>query len=78
MIEWAETVTNITNYHPEALNSAQAVALAIYLARNNGFAEEIGYSIKDEFAYDTSMTTDQILPVSARTEVAAGSVHLTI
>jgi len=41
VIDWAETVFNITDYHPEALNSAQAVALTIYLARNNGFAEEI-------------------------------------
>jgi hypothetical protein len=40
VIDWAETVINITHYLPEALNSAQAVALAIYLARNNGFAEE--------------------------------------
>ena len=40
LIDWAETVINITHYHPEALNSAQAVALAVYLARKNGFAEE--------------------------------------
>ena len=72
--DWAATVTNITHNHPDALKSAKAVALAIYWARNNVSAEEIGYRIKDGFAYDTSMTPDQIRPGYVRTEVASRSV----
>ena len=46
---WAETVTNITHYHPDALKSAKAVALAIYWAKKNISAEEIGYRINDVY-----------------------------
>jgi ADP-ribosylglycohydrolase len=74
VIEWADAVTNITHNHPDAIKSARAVALAIYWARNNVSAEEISYRIRDGFAYDTSMTPDQIRPGYVRTEMASGSV----
>ena len=47
LIDCAETVTNITHNLPEALKSAQAVGLAIYLSRNNGFAEDMVVLVYD-------------------------------
>ena len=33
VLSWSDTVTAITHNHPDAMNSAQAVALAIFWAR---------------------------------------------
>lgn len=73
-VEWSDTVTNITHNHPDAINSARAVALAIHWARWQVQASEIARRIQERFGYDMSRTPDQIRPTYVRTEKAADSV----
>lgn len=42
LIGWSDTVTAITHNHPDAMNSAQAVALAIFWAKQKTSAQDIG------------------------------------
>ena len=42
VLGWSDTVTSITHNHPDALHSAKAVALAIFWARRQAPAAEIG------------------------------------
>ena len=71
---WADAASAITHNHPEALDSARAVALAIFWARQRTPAATIGQRISERFGYDLSATPDDIRPTYVRTELAAGSV----
>lgn len=51
----------MTHNHPEGIKGAQAVALAIYLARNAASKPEIRQEISPALAM-TSRTTEQIRP----------------
>jgi ADP-ribosylglycohydrolase len=73
-LEWSDTVTNITHNHPDALDSARAVALAIHWARKKVEPSEIARRVQARFGYDMTMTPDQIRPHYVRTEKAADSV----
>ena len=73
-LEWSDTVTNITHNHPDALDSARAVALAIHWARKKVDPSEIARRVQERFGYDMTMTPDQIRPHYVRTEKAADSV----
>ena len=73
-IEWADTVTNLTHNHPEAVDSARAVALAIHWARLKVPASEISRRIEQRFGYDLGKTPDQIRPDYVRSERASQSV----
>ncbi len=52
----------VTHNHPEGIKGAQAVALAIYLARTGKRREDIRKEISDRFGYDLNRTTDEIRP----------------
>lgn len=74
VIDWADTVSNLTHNHPEAVDSARAVALAIHWARRQVPAPAIAWRIQERFGYDLSRTPDQIRPTYVRTERAVDSV----
>ena len=74
IIGWSNTVTNITHNHPDALNSAQAVALAIFWARQKKSAQTIGQQLSQRYGYALHLTPNDIRPTYKRTEKAIDSV----
>ncbi len=57
----AETAA-VTHDHPEGVRGAQAVALAIFLARHGASKNEIRAAIERDVGYDLSATVDEIRP----------------
>ncbi len=51
-----------THNHPEGIKGAQAVAIAIFLARSGADKEEIRKQISERFNYDLNRTIDEIRP----------------
>ena len=58
----ARLTAEVTHNHPEGIKGAEAVASAIFLARNGRSKEEIKEYIIAEFGYDLSRTCDEIRP----------------
>jgi ADP-ribosylglycohydrolase len=58
----AKASAEITHNHPEGIKGAQAVALAIFRARNGVTKEQIRSEITKQFGYDLSFTLDEIRP----------------
>jgi len=58
----AKKSAEVTHNHPEGIKGAQAVAAAVYLARNNSSKEEIKKTIMDNFNYDLNRKLDDIRP----------------
>ncbi len=58
----ARLTAGVSHSHPEGLKGAEAVASAIYLARNGSGKREIRDCIVREFGYDLSRTCDEIRP----------------
>ena len=56
----AEASAAVTHNHPEGIKGAQAVALAIFRARNGSTKDEIRKEITGRFGYDLSRTVDEI------------------
>lgn len=74
VIGWSDTVTAITHNHLDAMHTAQAVALAIYWARQKLPAVEIGQRLTERYGYALHLTPDEIRPTYKRTEKAIDSV----
>ena len=70
----AQRSAEVTHNHPEGIKGAQAVALAIYLARHAASKTEIRQEISTRFGYDLSRTPEQIRKVSRHDETCPGSV----
>lgn len=70
----AEETCLISHDHPEAIRGAQAVALAIFLARHGDSAEKIKMTLEERFSYDLSATPDEIRPSYRFTEASAETV----
>ena len=51
-----------THNHPEGVKGAQAVALAVFMARSGATKEEIRVAVSRRFGYDLSRTIDSIRP----------------
>ncbi len=62
VLKEAQRTAEITHNHPEGIKGAQAVALAVFLARSGKTKEEIGERIGQEFGYDVSGGVDAIRP----------------
>ncbi len=60
--EVARATAEVTHNHPEGIKGAEAVASAIFLAREGKSKEEIKDYIVRNFHYDLSRTCDQIRP----------------
>jgi ADP-ribosylglycohydrolase len=58
----AEKSAACTHNHPEGIKGAQAVALAIFLARTGADKEEIRKQISDRFNYNLNRSVDEIRP----------------
>jgi len=70
----SDAVTCITHNHPEAMASAQAVALAVYWAKRGVEVGEIQRRLVARFDYPLHLTPDDIRPGYKRTERASESV----
>lgn len=62
VLEEAEKSAAVTHNHPEGIKGAQAVALAIFLARNKESKESIKQEITTRFNYDLERKLDDIRP----------------
>jgi ADP-ribosylglycohydrolase len=62
VIAKAREYTEITHNHPEGIKGGQAVAAAIFLARQGGTKDELKEYIQDRFGYDLSRHVDEIRP----------------
>ena len=58
----ARLSAEVTHNHPEGIKGAEAVASAIFLARDNHSKDEIKDYIVNEFGYDLRRTCDEIRP----------------
>ena len=58
----ARWTAEVTHNHPEGVKGAEAVASAIFMARENATKDEIRDYITREFGYDLSRTCDEIRP----------------
>ena len=56
----AKFTAEVTHNHPEGIKGAQAVALAIYLARKGEPKKEIRSQLEKRFGYDLKMDPDEI------------------
>ena len=59
---YARLTAEVTHNHPEGIKGAEAVASAVFMARNGASKEEIKKYIIQEFDYDLSRTCDEIRP----------------
>lgn len=52
----------VSHDHPEGIKGAQAIALAVYLARKGADKATLRRKISDRFGYDLKRTVDEIRP----------------
>ena len=62
VLDQAEKSADVTHNHPEGIKGAQAVASAIWLARNGKEKSEIKNYIEETFGYNLHQTIDEIRP----------------
>jgi ADP-ribosylglycohydrolase len=62
VLRQARMTAEITHDHPEGIRGAEAVALAIFLARTGHGKAAIRLRITDRFGYDLDQTIDDIRP----------------
>lgn len=70
----SERTAVVTHNHPEGIKGAQAVALAIYLARTGVQKADIKSEIEQRFGYDLSRRLDDIRPAYRWDSTCPGSV----
>lgn len=70
----AKRSAEVTHSHPEGIKGAQAVALAIWMARKGSGKDEIRQVIESQFDYDLSRSCDLIRRVNQFDETCQGSV----
>lgn len=61
-LDLAKQSAEVTHNHPEGIKGAQAIAAAIFLARQHTPKEEIRRYIEHTFGYDLQRTCDDIRP----------------
>lgn len=74
VIDEAKKSAKVTHNHAEGIKGAQAVASAIFLAREGKNKEEIQIFIKDRFGYDLHKGLDDIRPGYSFDVTCQGSV----
>lgn len=70
----AKRSAEVTHNHPEGIKGAQAVALAIWMARQGNQKDAIRQAIETQFGYDLSRDCDFIREVNKFDETCQGSV----
>ena len=73
-LEEAKRSAEVTHNHPEGIKGAQAVALAIWMARKGEGKAAIQRAIEKQFGYDLSRDCDFIRQVNKFDETCQGSV----
>ena len=74
VIKNAEKSAAVTHDHPEGIKGAQAVAAAIFLAREGESKDTIRQFIRDKIGYPLDRTLDEIRPYYGFDESCQGSV----
>jgi ADP-ribosylglycohydrolase len=74
VLEEAEASAAVTHDHPEGIRGAQAVALAVFLARSGASREDIRSQVTSRFGYDLSQTLDEIRPTYSFDETCQNTV----
>ena len=74
VLHHAQRTAEVTHNHPEGIKGAQAVALAILLARQGASKDEILDAIRARAGYPLERTIDEIRPTYAFDVSCAGSV----
>ncbi|MFA6317622.1 MAG: ADP-ribosylglycohydrolase family protein [Elusimicrobiota bacterium] len=74
VLEQAKLSAECTHNHPEGVKGAQAVALAVWLARNRAGKEAIRKAVTERFSYDLSARLDDIRPAYRTDITCQGSV----
>ncbi len=77
-LQEAERSAVVTHNHPEGIKGAQAVAAAIYLAREGESKDKIREHIERNFGYNLRQTLDEIRPYYAFDETCQGTVPQSI
>ncbi|NLA04674.1 MAG: ADP-ribosylglycohydrolase family protein [Firmicutes bacterium] len=74
VLEEAERSAAVTHNHPEGIKGAQAVAAAIFMAREGSGKKEIREYVEGRFGYNLGQTLDEIRPHYRFDETCQGSV----
>ncbi len=74
VMEMAKKSAEVTHNHPEGIKGAQAVAVAILLARQGKSKQDIRDLITDEFGYQLNFTVEEIRPTYKFDVTCQGSV----
>ena len=74
ILEKSKESAECSHNHPEGIKGAQAIASAIFLARNGKSKNEIKSFIEDNFNYDLSFKTEDIRPTYKFDVSCQGSV----
>jgi len=78
VLEEAKRSAEPTHNHPEGIKGAQAVALAVFMARNGADKPEIKERIEKDFGYDLSRTLAEIRPTYEFDATCQGTVPVAI
>lgn len=68
----SQIVTEVTHDHPEGIKAAEAIAVAIFMARNKASKQDIKFYIQKHY-YPLNFTLDQIRPTYSFDVTAQGS-----
>jgi len=74
VLSQAKKSAEVTHNHPEGIKGAQAIALAIFMARQGRGKEDIRREISRRFEYDLDRTLDRIRPAYTFDISCQGSV----
>jgi ADP-ribosylglycohydrolase len=74
VLEQAEHSAAVTHNHPEGIKGAQAVALAIFLARGGNSKENIKHEVVSRFVYGLDRTLKEIRPKYRFNETCQGTI----
>lgn len=74
VLKEAKKSAEVTHNHPEGIKGAQAIALAIFMARNNASKLDIEKEVIKRFEYDLSRNLDEIRLENEFNETCQGSV----
>ncbi len=78
VLAWSEKSAAVTHNHPEGIRGAQAIAVAIHLARRGHDKEEIKRLLVARFGYDLSSSLDRIRPKHSFDVTCQGTVPLAL
>lgn len=74
VLEEAKKSASPSHSHPEGIKGAQAVAAAVFMARNGKSKDEIKSYISEKFGYDLDRSIDEIRPGYHFSSTCMGSV----